>query len=174
MNMTLDGVCDHTKGIANEELHQHYTDLLNESGLVLYGRTTYRLMEYWRSVLENPTGDKSSDDFAVAIDRIPKVVFSRTLSAVDWESAALAERELKQEVRTLRQQPGKDILVGSPGLIVSLTELQLIDEYQLCIHPVIAGGGMSLFGAITHRIPLKLIKTKTFGYGAVTLYYTPQ
>ena len=174
MNMTLDGVCDHTKGIANEELHQHYTDLLNESGLVLYGRTTYRLMEYWISVLENPTGDKSTDDFVVAIVRIPKVVFSRTLSAVDWKSATLAERELKQEVLTLRQQPGKDILVGSPGLIVSLTELQLIDEYQLCIHPVIAGRGMSLFGPITHRIPLKLIKTKTFAYGAVTLYYTPQ
>jgi hypothetical protein len=76
INMTLDGFFDHTALIADDEIHQHYTDLLNSGGTVLYGRITYQLMEYWRTVLENPTGNKSTDEFAVAMDNIPKVVFS--------------------------------------------------------------------------------------------------
>lgn len=173
MNMTIDGICDHTAGIANEELHQHYTDLLSNSGTILYGRITYQLMEYWQTVLKDPTGDKSTDEFAVAIDKIPKIVFSRTLDHVEWESATVAKRDLKEEVLELKQQSGKDILVGSPGLIVSLTELHLIDEYQLCIHPVIAGNGLPLFKNISERTVLNLVQTKTFDYGAVTLYYEP-
>ena len=173
MNMTIDGICDHTAGIANEELHQHYADLLSNSGTILYGRITYQLMEYWQTVLKDPTDDRSTDEFAVAIDKIPKIVFSRTLSHVDWESAALAKRDLKEEVLELRQQSGKDILVGSPSLIISLTELHLIDEYQLCIHPVIAGSGLPLFKYISERTVLNLVKTKTFDYGAVTLCYQP-
>jgi len=173
MNMTIDGICDHTAGIANEELHQHYADLLSNSGTVLYGRITYQLMEYWQTVLKDPTGDKSTGEFAVAIDKIPKIVFSRTLDHVEWESATVAKRDLKGEVLELKQQSGKDILVGSPGLIVSLTELHLIDEYQLCIHPVIAGNGLPLFKNISERIVLNLVRTKTFDYGAVTLYYEP-
>lgn len=171
--MTLDGVCDHTAGIANEELHQHYVELLSNSGTILYGRITYQLMEYWLTVLKNPTGNKATDEFAVAIDQIQKIVFSRTLDNVEWESATVAKQDLKEEVLKLKQQTGKDILVGSPGLIVSLTNLQLIDEYQLCIHPVIAGSGMLLFKNINDRTILELIKTKTFNYGAVTLYYKP-
>jgi len=171
--MTIDGFCDHTAGIANEELHQHYADLISNSGTILYGRVTYKLMEYWQTVLKEPTGDKSTDEFAVAIDRIPKIVFSHTLNNVEWDSATLAKRDLKEEVSELKQQSGKDILVGSPSLIVSLTELHLIDEYQLCVHPVIAGNGLPLFKNISDRTVLKFIKTKTFDCGAVTLYYEP-
>src|SRR6476646_3299974 len=90
MNITLDGFCDHTAGIADEEIHQHYTELLRSADAVLYGRITYQLMEYWRTVLNNPTGKKAMDDFAVAIDNTPKIVFSRTLKNVDWKSAKLA------------------------------------------------------------------------------------
>ncbi|ODS72620.1 MAG: dihydrofolate reductase [Cytophagaceae bacterium SCN 52-12] len=171
MNMTLDGFCDHTAGIPDDEIHQHYADLLNNAGAILYGRTTYQLMEYWRTILENPTGDKSMDEFAVAMDNVPKIVFSRTLKNVDWESAKLAERDLEEEVLALRQQQGKDIFVGSPGLISALTELNLIDEYQLCIHPVIAGSGLPLFKNVSEKITLKLVKTKIFGSGAVALFY---
>lgn len=123
MNMTLDGVCDHTAGIPDEAIHRHYADLLNRSGTALYGRITYQLMEYWRPILENPTGNKFMDDFAVAIDHIPKIVFSRTLKKVDWKSAKLADYDLKEEVLKLKQQEGKDILVCSPSLIVALTKL---------------------------------------------------
>lgn len=173
MNMTLDGYCDHTAMIADEEIHQHYSELLRSGGTVLYGRITYQLMEYWLTVLKDPTGDKSMDEFAVAIDNIPKIVFSRTLKSVEWKTAKLAKRDLKEEVLELRQQAGKDIFVGSPGLIVALSQLDLIDEYQLGVHPTVLGNGLPLFKNISDRIDLKLLKTKTFGCGAVTLYYEP-
>ncbi|MCL9806648.1 dihydrofolate reductase family protein [Flavobacterium amniphilum] len=171
INMTLDGFCDHTAIIPDEQMHQHYTDLLDESGVVLYGRITYQLMEYWPTVLKEPTGIRETDDFAHSIDRIPKVVFSRTLETTNWDTARIATNELKEEVLALKQEEGKDILVGSPSLIIALTQLGLIDEYQLCLHPVIAGGGMPLFKNINERVVLSLVKTKTFNSGAIILYY---
>ena len=173
MNMTLDGFCDHTAMIADDEIHQHYSDLLRSGGTVIYGRITYQLMEYWRSVVENPTGNRSTDEFAVTMDNIPKLVFSRTLKDVDWKTAKLAKSDLKEEVLELKRQAGKDILVGSPSLIVALTQLGLIDEYQLGVQPTVVGSGLPLFKNITDRIDLKLLKTKTFGCGAVFLYYEP-
>ncbi len=171
INMTLDGFCDHTAIIADEEIHEHYTALLESADTIIYGRKTFELMEYWLTVLKNPTGIKSMDDFAIAIDNISKIVFSHTLKNVVWKTAKLAKSDLQEEVLELRQQAGKDILVGSPGMIVSLTQLDLIDEYQLCVHPVIAGKGLPLFKNISDRIALKLLQTKTFGCGAVILYY---
>ncbi|NBA88312.1 dihydrofolate reductase [Emticicia sp. CRIBPO] len=172
INMTLDGFCDHTSGVPDEEVHQHYADLLRSAGIVLYGRITYQLMEYWRTVLENPTGDKAMDDFAAAIDNTPKLVFSRTLKNVDWQSAELASQGLEEEISALKQSDGdKDIFVCSPSLIVASTKLNLIDEYQLCVHPVIAGSGLTLFKDISEKITLKLTNTRTFGGGAVILYY---
>ena len=173
INTTLDGVCDHTAGIPDEEIHQHYIELLDNSGVVLYGRITYQLMQFWQTLLKNPSGEKTMDDFARAIDKIPKIVFSHTLKNVEWDSATLANRALEEEVLELKQQPGKDILVGSRSLIIQLMKLNLIDEYQLCIHPVVAGGGLQLFEKLNDRTVLKLLKTKTFKGGAVTLYYEP-
>ena len=172
-NMTLDGFCDHTSGIPADEIHFHYARLLEEAGVILYGRTTYQLMEYWRDILQNPTGEKHMDDFAAAIDKVPKLVFSRTLKSVDWASARLATRSLEEEVQELKKQPGKDIYVSSPSLIVALTQLGMIDVYQLCIHPVIAGCGLPLFKNITDKILLKLTNTKLFDFGGVILYYEP-
>ncbi len=173
INMTLDGFCDHTAIIPDEEIHQHYTDLLSNADTILYGRITYQLMEYWQTVVKNPTGNKAMDEFAVVMDSIPKIVFSHTLKNVEWEGAMLANRPIEEEVLELKQQSGKDILVGSRSLIVNLMNLNLIDEFQLCVHPVIAGNGLPLFENIHGRIILKLLKTKTFTSGAVTLYYDP-
>src|SRR6476660_42173 len=130
MNMTLDGFCDQRPGIADEEIHQHYTELLRSADAILYGRITYQLMEYWRTVLNNPTGKKAMDDFAVAIDNLPKIVFSHTLQHVDWETARLTKKDIQEEVSELRQQEGKDILIGSRSLIVACMNLSLIDEFQ--------------------------------------------
>ncbi|HRG09040.1 MAG TPA: hypothetical protein PLJ08_10735 [Cyclobacteriaceae bacterium] len=96
-NMTLDGVCDHTAGIADEGLHQHYADLLDNAGVVLYGRTTYQLMQFWQTLLQNPSGEKSMDDFAISIDKVQKLVFSTTLKDTGWNSAKLARRSLDEE-----------------------------------------------------------------------------
>ena len=171
INMTLDGFCDHTAIIADDEIHQHYSELLLSAGTILYGRITYQLMEYWPTILKNPTGNKSMDEFAEVIDKIPKIVFSHTLKTVEWKTAKLAKRDLKEEVLELRQQKGKDILVGSPSLIVALSQLDLIDEYQLAVQPTVLGSGLPLFKNIRDRIDLKLLKTKTFSCGAITLYY---
>jgi dihydrofolate reductase len=173
INMTIDGICDHTAGIPDEELLQHYADLLSNVDTVLYGRITYELMKYWKAVVENPTGGKATDEFAVIMNKIPKIVFSHTLKNLDWDSAKLANRDLEEKVLELRQQSGKDILVGSRSLIIQLIKLNLIDEFQLCVQPVVAGSGMPLFENLTDRTVFKLTKTKTFGGGAVTLYYEP-
>ena len=172
--MTVDGICDHTAGIPDSEIHQHYTELLGQGDAILYGRITYELMEFWRTILEKPSEQKSMNDFALAIDRIPKIVFSRTLKNVDWKSAGIAKRDLKDEVLELKKQSGRDIFVGSRSLIIQLLKLKLIDEFQLCIHPMVEGKGMPLFEDINHRIIFKLIKTKTFKNGAIILYYQPK
>lgn len=174
MNMTLDGFCDHTAGIADDEIHQHYNDLLSDSGTLMYGRITYQLMEsYWPSIVKNPTGNKPIDDFAVLIDEISKIVFSRTLKDVDWKNTELKREVVKEEILELKRQPGKSILVGSPGLIVALSNLGVVDEYQLAIQPTVLGNGLPLFKNVKDRIDLRLLKTKTFGCGVVAHYYEP-
>lgn len=175
MNMTLDGFCDHTAMIADEEIHEHYNDLLRNAGTLLYGRITYQLMEsYWPSVVKNPTGNQPMDEFAVLIDNISKIVFSRTLQHVDWKNTTLKKEIIKEEILALKQSRSggsKNIVVGSPGLIVALSQLDLIDEYQLGVQPTVLGNGLSLFKNISDRIDLRLLKTKAFGCGAIMLYY---
>ena len=161
INMTLDGFCDHTAMIADEEIHQHYSELLSNADTLIYGRITYQLMEsYWPSVVKNPTGIKPTDEFAVLIDNISKIVFSRTLQTVDWKNTKLKKEVIKEEVLELKQQVGKNILVGSPGLIAAFTQLDLIDEYQLSVQPIVLGNGLPLFKNFNDRINLKLLKTK--------------
>lgn len=173
INMTLDGYCDHTAVNPDEEIHQHYTDLISSAGAILYGRTTYELMQYWQELVKNPSRVKEFDDFAVAMDKLPKIVFSRTLRSVDWESARLATRELKDEIVELKQQSGNDIYVGSPSMIVQSMNLGLVDELQICVHPVIVGSGLPLFKNISDRTELALVKTRAFSSGAVVLIYEP-
>jgi dihydrofolate reductase len=173
INMTIDGVGDHTAVIPDEEIHQHYTDLINSAGAILYGRITYELMRYWQTLLKNPSGEKSMDDFAVAIDRVPKIVFSHSLKNTEWDSAELSNKSLEEEVIELRQQSGKDVFIGSRSLIIQLMKLNMIDEFQLCVHPVVAGSGLPLFENMNNRTVFKLIKTKIFQSGAVVLYYLP-
>lgn len=173
INTTMDGVLDHTAGLPDGELHQHYADLLDRADVILYGRITYQLMQYWQALVKNPSGEETADNFARAIDRIHKTVFSHQLKTTDWESAELATQPPEELVNALKQQPGGDILVGSRSLILQLMKLNLIDELQLCIHPVIAGKGRLLFEAVDDRTVFKLLKTKSFGSGAVTLYYEP-
>ncbi len=175
INTTLDGICDHTAGIPDAEIHEHYKELLNNADSILYGRITYELMTFWQPFVKNPSGEKSMDDFAIAIDRVPKIVFSHTLdaTAIEWDSARLSQKTPKEEVLELKHQPGRDIFIGSRSLIIELMKLNLIDEYQFCVHPVVAGGGLPLFENISDRTVLKLTKTKVFSGGAVTLYYEP-
>ena len=175
INMTLDGICDHTVGISDEDLHKHYTELLDNAGVLLYGRTTYQLMQFWQTLLKNPSDQNSMNVFALAIDKIPKIVFSQTLKNTEWKSAKLATKEIEKEVIELKQQSesDKDILVGSRSLIIQLMNLNLIDEFQICIYPMLEGKGLLLFDKIKDRTIFKLLKTKIFDSGAIVLYYKP-
>ena len=174
MNMTLDGFCDHTTMIADEEIHQHYNELLSNADTLIYGRKTYQLMEsYWPSVVKSPTGNKPMDEFALLIDNISKIVFSRTLQHVNWKNTILKKEVIKEEILELKLLEGKNILVGSPGLIVALAQLDLIDEYQLSVQPTVVGSGLPLFKNVRDRINLRLLQTKTFGCGTVAFYYEP-
>jgi dihydrofolate reductase len=171
MNMTLDGYCDHTAMTADDEIHQHYTEVLRSADSILYGRKTFQLMEFWPPLVKNPSGDKAMDDFAVAIDNIQKIVFSRTLKDVNWRNTTLKNQVAKEDILKLKQQSAKDVLVGSPSLIVVLTQLGIIDEYHLGIQPTVVGNGLQLFRNIKERVDLKLLKTKTFACGAAFQYY---
>lgn len=171
--MTLDGICDHTVGIVDEELHQHYSELLNNVGVILYGRITYQLMQFWKTFLENPSDEKSMNEFAISIDKISKLVFSSTLKDTNWDSAKLADKPLVEKVLELKQTPGKDILIGSRSLIIQLLNSNLIDEFQVCIHPIIEGKGLPLFDQIRNRTIFRLIKTNPLNSGAIVLYYQP-
>ncbi len=173
--MTVDGFCDHTAMNPDDEVLEHYNDLLRNSDTILYGRITYQLMEnYWPVIVKNPTGDKPANEFAVLIENISKIVFSGTLKNLDWKNVKMAKSGIEEEVLELRKQEGKDILAGSRSLIVTLMNLNLIDEFQLCIHPIILGSGVTpLFTNIKDTVNLKLLKTKTFRCGSVVHYYKP-
>lgn len=177
INMTIDGFCDHTGFLPDEEIHQHYAELLRNADAILYGRITYQLMQYWQTLLRNPSGERSMDNFAMAIDKVPKIVFSHTLKNTGWDSATLSTQPIEEKVLELKEScngGSKNIFVGSRSLIIQLMKLNLIDEYQLCVHPVIAGDGKPLFENMNGRTILKFIKTKTFTGGAVILYYEPK
>lgn len=173
LNMTIDGICDHTAGLPDDQIHQHYTALLGQGDAILYGRITYQLMEFWRSFLEHPSQEKSMNDFAIAIDKIPKIVFSHSLTSVDWETATITNRELKDVILELKKKTGRAVYVGSRSLIIQLLKLDLIDEFQLCIHPMVEGNGLRLFENLNDSIVFKLLKSKTFNNGAIILYYQP-
>lgn len=170
-NMTLDGVCDHTAGIPDPEIHHYYANLLKEGDAILYGRVTFQLMEYWRQFIGSPSEDESNNHFAKCINQIPKIVFSNTLKEVNWQTAHLASLSLSEEVRKLKQQ-ANTIYVGSRSLIIQLLQLQLIDELQLLIYPVLSGRGMRLFEESDLSSLLNLKKVKAFNGGAIVLYYS--
>lgn len=181
-NMSLDGFCDHTEMIADDEILQHYNDLLSSAGTILYGRITYQLMEsYWPTLVKDPSGNKTADEFAVLLDNLFKVVFSHTLKDDDptitgWKNSRLTKKDLKEEVEELRESRNggsKYILAGSRSLIVALLNLNLIDEFQICVQPTILGKGLPLLENIVDRIDLKLRKTKIFRSGVITHYYEP-
>lgn len=174
INMSLDGYCDHTSMNGDEEIHEFFSKQLQQAGLLLYGRITYKLMEdFWPSVVKSPTGTSHIDEFAIQIDRVPKLVYSRSLQKTNWHNASIKTEILSDEIRQLKENMAGDIFAGSPGLIVQLSQLNLVDEYRLVVHPIVVGSGLPLFKNISEKINLKLIRTDSFKNSAVVLYYRP-
>lgn len=174
INITADGYCSHTDGIADEELHKYFTALLRNGDTILYGRKTYELMvPYWPDVAKSQSEDPATNEFARVFDSLDKIVFSNTLKSVDGNNAKISRTTVEEEVRKLRQQPGKDIFVGSLSIASQLSRSGLIDEYYFVVHPVVAGKGPRLFEGVTlqERLLLKLIDTKTLRSGVIALHY---
>lgn len=174
INITADGYCSHTDGIADEELHEYFTGLLHNSDVILFGRKTYQLMvPYWPDVARNQSETKAVNEFALIFDSLDKIVFSRTMKHAESERTRISAESIEDEVIRLRQQPGKDISIGSLSIASQLTQLGLIDEYHFVIHPVIAGKGPRLFEAesLKETLHLKLIGTKQFQSGVFALHY---
>lgn len=169
--MTLDGYCDHTAVTPGADIHQHYTDLMRDAGILLYGRKTFELMKFWQEVLENPLEEPAMNDFAKAIDQTPKLVFSTTMETTGWASATMANSSLATTIQALKNSPGKPITIGSKSLIIQCLQQGLLDEFQLCIHPVVAGGGTALFSPNLATTTFQLSHTKTFESGEIVLYY---
>src|ERR1044071_7647022 len=142
INITLDGCCDHTKGVADDETHEYFTDLLREVDLLVYGRITYELMvPFWPEVAKNQSLSKASNEFAKVFDSIDRVVFSRTLDSVEDKKTRLVSTNLRDEILKLKQQEGKSILLGGVNLPSQLLELGLIDEYIFVVGPIVVGEG---------------------------------
>ncbi len=177
LNLTLDGCCDHTKGYVDEELLDFYTHSLEVADTFVYGRKTYQLMvPYWPDVLKDPSASKDDTDFARAFVSKKKVVFSRTLTSVPDPSARIVHGDLRDEILKLKQQPGKDLLVGGVDLPSQLVELGLIDELRFVIGPIIVGQGRRLLDNVSlpEKLRLKLIDTKVSKSGFVALHYAKQ
>ena len=160
--------------MADEELHEHANEYFRSGCVLVIGRKTYELMEdAWPAIVKKPTGIKATDEFAVLMDNIPKIVFSHTLKNLQWETATLAQTDLETTIKELKRQPGKNILIGGTTLISALTQLGLIDEIRLLIQPIILGSGIPLFRDISERVDLKLLQTKTLSSGVVMHCYEP-
>ncbi|AIQ40897.1 dihydrofolate reductase family protein [Paenibacillus sp. FSL R5-0912] len=174
MNVTLDGCCDHTQVIANEELHQYTVDLMDQANGLLMGRKIYQLMESaWPAIAISGAGPQFLVDFAHKLDRKPKYVFSRTLDQLSWQNSFLLTGTVSEEVQQLTAE-GKSLVVnGGPGLGSTLAGLGLVDEYHILVQPIVAGHGPQLLGGVRDRLDLKLSETTTFGSGVVVLRYTP-
>ena len=128
------------------------------------------MVDYWPTAATDPAATPAMLEFARIWKDKPKIVFSRTLGRVQWNSR-LVRDDAAEEVARLKAEPGFDMDVGGPTIASMLTRLGLIDEYRLFVHPVILGAGTPLFPALEDRVGLKLLETRTFGSGVVYLRY---
>ncbi|HET6256210.1 MAG TPA: dihydrofolate reductase family protein [Puia sp.] len=173
LNLTIDGCCDHTKGvIPDDELSDYYIRLVQDADAFVYGRKTYQLMvPYW------PDRAKSHPDhkYAQAFVGVPKiVVISRTLDKAEGRNTEIIRSNLKDEILKLKQEPGKTLLTGGVDIPSQLIQLGLVDEYRIVIHPVFAGEGRRLMEDISlqEKLQVKLVEARTFKSGAVALWYS--
>src|ERR1700693_1008401 len=161
INITLDGCCDHTKVIADEELLEHYTDLMRDADLQVFGRKTYQLMvPYWPDVAKDPSETKASHEFAKTFVSINKIVFSQSLESAEDKNTKIVRTNLQDEIVRLKHEQGKNILVGGVSVPSQLIELGLVDEYHFVVQPIVAGEGRRMSEGIS--LELRLVETHIF------------
>ena len=176
INLTLDGCCDHTKQVADDESHEFFTQLLREVDLLVFGRKTYQLMvPFWPEVAKNQSETKATNEFAKTFDSINKIIFSRSLDHVEDKNTRIVRTSLQDEILKLKQRAGKNILLGGVDVPSQLVALGLVDEFCFVVHPVVAGEGRRLLDAVSLQgLQLKFLKSNILKSGCVALRYSKQ
>jgi dihydrofolate reductase len=174
INVTLDGCCDHRGIVPDAALHRHAVENLERADALLFGRVIYEMMEVaFRAPVAAGTRPEWMEPFARTMNAAKKYVVSSTLERVDW-NAELLRGDLGTAVQQLKQQPGRGLFVGGVQLPLALAELGLIDEYELVVHPKLAGHGPTLFAGLSKPLDLKLVSRLEFASGAVAMRYEPR
>jgi dihydrofolate reductase len=176
INITLDGCCDHTKTIADEELLEHYTHLMRDVDLLVFGRKTYQLMvPYWPDVAKSQSETKAEIEFAQTFDSINKIVFSQSFDSAEGNTR-IVRTNLRDEILKLKREQGKNMLIGGVAIPSQLIELGLVDEYHFVVQPIVAGEGRRLLEGVSlpEKLQLKLVESKIFKSGCVALRYLKQ
>ena len=181
-NITVDGFMAGRKGELdwhfsnwNEEMAIFSLEQLDTMDTILVGRVTYQAMaNHWPSAAADPCGSKLDIEYAVRMNYLPKIVFSKTLKKVEWRNSRLVKENIKEEIIKLKQLPGENMIMwGGVSIVQAFMKMGLIDEYRIWVAPVVLGSGMPLFKGI-NRQDLTLLKTKTFSNGVVLLAYSPR
>ena len=178
INITLDGCCDHTKMVPDEELFDYSIQLIRDVDVFVYGRKTYQLMvPYWPDIAKNAAETKADIEFGQAFDSKNKIVFSRSLDSAEDGKTRIARGTLRDEILKLKQEQGKDILTGGVDIPSQLIELGLVDEYRIAVAPVVAGEGRRLMEGVSlaETLRLKLADSHIFKKsGWIALRYAKQ
>jgi dihydrofolate reductase len=176
INTTLDGCCDHTKTIADEEMLEYHTHLMRGVDLLVFGRKTYQLMvPFWPDFAKNRSETNARNEFARTFDSINKIVFSRSLDSAEGNTR-IVRTKLRGKILKSKQEQGKNILVGEVSVPSQLMELGLVDEYRFVVGPIVAREGRRLLEGVSlrERLQLKLVESKIFESGCVALRYLKQ
>jgi dihydrofolate reductase len=172
LNVTLDGCIDHTQGIVDDELHDYWTQLMERSGAMLFGRNTYELMEEaWPAVARDENAPRAMREWAQKLEAKTKYVVSGSRSDFLWQNTTKLEGDLYEAITVLKTKTARGILVGAPKLACALEELGLIDEYRIVVHPVISGRGPTLFDGLSSARHLELLSTQRFTSGVQALHF---
>jgi dihydrofolate reductase len=178
MLVSLDGRIARPNGeldwfLLDEAFEEDSLRLLRSVDGMFFGRVSYELLAtYWPSAGTRPSSNPRQIEFARLMNSIPKIVFSRTLTRADWGPAVLIRDDVAGEVRKLKEQPGKDlVLFAGAALGATFMKLDLIDDYRLAVLPIVLGAGISLFEGVAEERKLELTTAKTFPSGIVVLEY---
>ena len=174
INLTLDGCVDHREGIADDETHAHFTRLMDRSGAILWGRTTYEMMESaWPAVARGEVdAPPALREWALKLEAKPKYVASTTRTDFPWTNSTHLVGDLGTAVQELKDRTPDGVLVGSVSLATELDRLGLIDSYEVLVHPMISGHGPRLHeGGLPATRRLELVSAEPLGNGVVSLHY---
>ena len=182
MRVTVDGFIagpngemDWMEEFIDESLANYESELQKTVDVTLFGRVTYQgFASFWPQVARDPASPKGLVEYAQQLHAMRNRVFSKTLSRAEWNNAALVKEIVPEEIIKMKQEPGRDMVIyGSASIVQTLTNLGLIDRYQLLVFPIVLGSGKPLFQDILHKVKLSLVSAKTYPSGVVELFYQP-